>query len=359
VRPCISVCRSAQPWAFLDHVPVGLASLRLFSSGFGLIKAMQTLTRLTNLTQLDIDVGQATESRTLEGLMQGLRAVPSLQGVGVHSTSECVRNRLKDPDCKEVRMTMNLISRELGWTPYMEDQMSEASRPRLSSLVIHFRGILFCPSLHGCATLRELVLAHCSRDFASVCPDHFSVGGLDAVAGTLTRLVISTDRVLTSVTIPQGLRLQSLMLICPGTLAMYGDVSRLCIGLKEALLGYAELSGASTELLSRLSSRLSSAQLEVVGSQPLRQDLQYTHAGLVGQWWHGVYQQSMASECRGSLCCRVRVWRHGCLCPAHDSFAQYGIIPAHDDRDVRMNENDMEYGARPSWHLHPLRYPWP
>jgi hypothetical protein len=319
---------------------------------------MEALTRLTNLTQLDIDVGQTTENSPLEGVIQVLRAVPSLQGVGVHSASHCYRNGLrwvKTPDCREVRMTVNLISKEYAWTPYMEDQMSEASRPRLSSLVIHFRGILFCPSLHGCSALRELVLAYCSRQFASVSGDHFSVAGLEAVAGTLTRLVISTDRILTSVTFPQGLRLQSLMLVCPGTLALFGDVITVCGGLEEALLGYAGLSGAGTELVSMLSSRLLSARLEVIGSQPLRQDLQFTHAGLVGQWWHGVHQLSMASDRLGPLCCRVRVRRHGRLCPAHTSFAQYGIIPAHDDRDVRLNEQDSVYDTKPIWHIDLMR----
>jgi hypothetical protein len=350
-RVCISVWSAAQNWRFLEHIPGGLTSLKLFSSGFGLVNAMQSLTCLTSLRQLDIYVGQTRSSDTPEGLVEALQAVPSLQGVGVHSGSDCYRNWLKQPYCGgEVRMTMNLISKELGWTPYMEDQMSEASRPRLSSLVIHFRGILFCPSLHGCSALRELVLAHCSRQFASVCPDHFSVRGLEAVAGTLTRLVLSSDRALTTIQLPQGLRLQSLLVVCLGTLAVYGDASSACIGLKEALLGYAEMSGDTAEFVFGLSSRLSRAELEVIGSQPLRQGLRYTHAALVGQWWHGVHQKSMASDRQGSLCCRVRVWRHGRLCPAHASFAQYGIISTHEDRDVRLNQHDNEYNVRPTWH---------
>jgi hypothetical protein len=348
-RQFVSLFDHEKNWQFVEHLSLELTSLRLFSCGFGVIDAISPLTRMTNLTQIDIDVGQTFASRKLKGLMDALGAVPSLQGIGFHAASECAYNRLRDPGCGEVRMTVNLMSKERSYTPYLEDQMDEGTRPRLSSLVVHFNGILFCPSLHGCSALRDLVLAHCSRQFASVGQDHFSVVGLDAVAGTLTRLVVSTDRALTSVHIPSGLRLQSLMLVCPGNLALHGNV--MCTGLKEALLGYAELSGDSRELVHGLGSRLSVAELEVLGSQPLRQSLQFTHPALVGQWWHGVHQKSMASIRLGSLCCRVRVWRKACLCPAHASFAQYGIIPTHADRAIPLNQHDNDYRTRPTWHV--------
>ncbi len=347
-RQSVSLVNHHKNWQFVEHLSLELTSLRLFSCGFGVIDAISTLTRLTNLIQVDIDVGQTFGSRKLTGLMQALRAIPWLQGVGFHSASECAYNRLRDPGCTEVRITVNVMSKERGWASYLEDQMDEATRPRLSILVVHFSGILFCPSLHRCSALQELVLAHCSRQFASVCQDHFSVVGLDAVAGTLTRLVVSSDRVLTSVHIPSGLRLQSLMLVCPGTLALLGNL--VCTGLKEALLGYKELSGDSGDLVRGLGGRLSGAELEVLGSQPLRQDLWFTRPGLVGQWWHGVHQKSMASVRLGSLCCRVRVWRHGRLCPPHGSFAQYGVIPTHADRDIPLNQHDNNYRTRPTWH---------
>ncbi len=347
-RQSVSLVNHHKNWQFLEHVSLELTSLRLFSCRFGVIDAISTLTRLTNLTQIDIDVGQTCSYQKLKGLMDAFRAVPWLQCLGFHAASECAYNRLRDPGCREVRMTVNLLSKDRHWTPYLEDQMDEGTRPRLSSLVVHFDGILFCPSLHGCSALRELVLAHCSRQFASVCQDHFSVVGLDVVAGTLTRLVVSTDRALTSIHIPSGVCLQSLMLVCPGTLALHGNV--VCTGLKEALLGYTELSGDSRGLVSGLGSRLSGAELEVLGSQPLRQGLLFTNPALVGQWWHGVHQKSMASIRLGSLCCRVRVWRHGRLCPPHASFAQYGIIPTHADRAIPLNQHDNDYKTRPTWH---------
>jgi hypothetical protein len=334
---------------------------------------MRSLPRLTNLTQLDLDVTDTSYSPSwwpvvahpndspvrhllqnshpkAHRLLEAIQAVPSLKKVGVHSACDCLYLRLPDPGCDEVHRTLNVMFNEMCWSPCVEEQVDEASRPHLASLVVYFRGISSCPSLHGCSVLRELVLAHCSRQFASVSPDPFSVVGLEAVAGTLTRLVVSTDRALTIVHMPTSLRLQSLMLVCPGTLAVHGDVLSAWSGIKEALFGYAEVGGDTAELTSRLSCRLSSAELEVFGSQPLRQGLMFTHPALVGQWWHGVYQKSMSSIRLGSHCCRVRVWKDGRMCPPHTTFARYGIMSAHDDRDVWLNRRDLNCGPFPDWY---------
>jgi hypothetical protein len=356
-------------WRFLADLSDELTSLRVLSDAYGLDEALPALTRLTNLRELDIDLGVTCPSPqwfiiqnrepfvrppAAEELTQAFQALPSLQRVGVHAASQSYHIRFQDPGRIEVCMTLNVVANEPVWAPCVEDQMDEATRPRLSSLVVYFRGISASPSLHGCSVLRELVLAHCSPQFGLMCVDTFEVTGLEAVAGTLTRLVVNTDRILTLVHVPPGLRLQSLMLVCPGALAVVGSVAGMARGLKEALFGYAVLLEDSAELVFGISSRLSNAVLEVVGGQPLKQALSFTHAALVGQWWHGVRQGSMASDCLGSLCCRVRVWSHHRLCPAHTLFPRYGIVPTHDDRDVRLNQLDNGYYAPPAWHSPPF-----
>jgi hypothetical protein len=333
----MSLCVFAERWRFVEHLPIALTSLRVFCNGVELIEAMRSLVWLTNLTQLDVDGGHTSGSPSwwpadkhsdeypvpqlrsqmfpkAHELLDAIRAVPSLQKAGVHSASGSHHVSVQDPGGLEVFRTLNLIFNTAPWSPTVEEQIDEASRLRLSSLVVHFRGINACPSLLGCSMLRELVLSHCSRRFTNARPDPFSVVGLEAVEGTLTRLVVSTDRKLTSVHMPRCLRLQSLMLVCPGTLAVHGDVSSVCSRLKEGLLGYSEVAGEGAELASLLGCQMSSAEVEVLGSPPLRQGLRFTHASLVGQWWHGVYHKSMSSIGADSACCRVRVWGGHDIC---------------------------------------------
>jgi hypothetical protein len=356
----------------VKHLPVALTSLRVFCNGAELVEAMRSLVRLTNLTQLDVDVGHTSGSPSwwpadkhsdeypvpqlrnqsfpkAHELRDAIRAVPSLRMVGVHSASASHHVNVQDPGGLEVCRTLNLVFNTPPWSPTVEEQIDEASRPRLSSLVVHFHGINACPSLLGCSMLRELVLSHFSRQFTTVCPDPFSVVGLEAVVGTLTRLVVSTDRNLTSVHMPRCLRLQSLMLVCPGTLAVHGDVSSACSRLKEGLLGYSKVAGDGAELASLLSCHTSSAEVEVPASPPLRQGLRFTHASLVGQWWHGVYHKSMSSIGADSACCRVRVWEDGRLCPHYMTFARYGIMSVRDEGDLRLNQLNGGYRAMADW----------
>jgi hypothetical protein len=242
---------------------------------------MRVLTRLTNLKELDVDVGQTSGSPSwypgdnswhqwgrpkAQALLQAIRAVPSLQRVGVHSASQSFHVNLPDPGGIEVCRTLNVVSEPM-WSPSVEEQVDEASRS-LSSMLIYFRAITTCPSLHGCSMLRELVLAHCSRGFGGVCQDPFLLVGLEAVAATLTRLVISTDRALTEVHVPEALRLRTLMLVCPGKLALHGNASLVCSGLEEALLGYADLPGNSAELASCLSPRCQVPKWRCSGVNP-------------------------------------------------------------------------------------------
>jgi hypothetical protein len=373
----MSLCEFAERWRFVEHLPIALTSLRVSCGGPELTKAMRALVRLTDLTHLDVDVGHTSGSPSwwpadkhsdeypvpqlrnqsfpkADELRDAIRAVPSLQKVGVHSASQSHHVSLSDPGGLEVCRTLNLMFNIAPWSPSVEEQVDEASRPRLSSLIVYFRGISACPSLHGCSMLRELVLSHCLGQFTTVCPDTFSVVGLEAVVGTLTRLVISTDRNLTSVHMPRSLRLQSLMLVCPAMLAVHGDVSSVCSRLKEGLLGYSEVAGEGAKLASLLSCHMSSAEVEVLGTPPLRQGLRFTQASLVGQWWHGVHQKSMSSIGADAACCKVRVWEDGRLCPPHMAFVRYGIMSARDDGDVRLNQLNGGYGLMANWHSPPV-----
>jgi hypothetical protein len=110
-----------------------------------------------------------------------------------------------------------------------------------------------------------------------------------------------------------------------------------------------------------LTPRLGTAVLEVLGAKKLRQSLLFTRAGLVGEWWHKVFQISKEQRSAGCFCCRVRVWAQGCLCPHYLTFLRYGIVTAHDDRDVLWNRLDepleeCSFPPFPAWHDERLKF---
>ncbi len=133
-RPCISLSRFGWRWRFVDDLSDQLTSLRVLCDGYRLREAMPALNRLTNLRELDIDLGETCPSPLwfinqnreplvrrpgAEEFKQSIQAVSSLQRVGVHAASQSYHIRLQDPGCIEVCMTLNMVANEPIWAPCM------------------------------------------------------------------------------------------------------------------------------------------------------------------------------------------------------------------------------------------------
>jgi hypothetical protein len=295
---------------------------------------------------MDVDVGPGPEYHKLAPsaadflatALAGLR----LKRVGLHASSGCRSLYIPYFDVPEMHRTF-YIGKERIWyflffeNPYLarlEDQIDDASRRNVTKLTLHVERISACPTLSGFSVLRELVIGDSWRDFGNADPAGFVIKGLEVVAGTLRHLTVSSSREDTCVEVPPGLRLRSFVCVCSGTLLLCCDARVLSQSLGGVLLGYTSIAGSGARLVRDFGPRLGAAVVEVHGLRKLSQSLLFTRASLVGEWWYGVLQPSKQAESAGCFCCRVRIWAQGRMCPPYLTFLRYGILSAHDDREI-------------------------
>jgi hypothetical protein len=145
---------------------------------------------------------------------------------------------------------------------------------------------------------------------------------------------MSSNRRETRVKLPLGLQLRSLACVCSSALLLHCDAGTLSQGLGDVLLGYTTIAGTGVSLVARLSARLEVADLIQGGELGLRQKLLFTRGELMGEWWNAVYQPSIHQVFAEHDLDGVPVWAYGERCPSHLTFPRYGIIGAHEQRDV-------------------------
>ncbi len=348
--------------SFVTQLPPSLTHLRLTCTAHHFLDGLQRVRQIPDLKGLDvhvlIDCGDCVD---VEGywkptgchslaLGKALAGV-NLKKVGLHVLQGPMY--LPDLNVPQMQRTFRVgaeASSKFG------DQINYCSRQSITMLALHVGRITYSPSLLGCSALTELVIGDTWRDFGQAYSMPFSLKGLETVAATLRHLTVSSSRGRTRVKLPGDLHLRSFVCVCSGTLLLDCDASTLSQKLGDVLLGYTTITGTGVRLVEELTPRLGTAMLEVLGTQKLRQNLLFTRAGLVGEWWHGVFQVSKQQRSAGCFCCRVRVWSQGCLCPSYLTFLRYGIFAAHDDREVLCNDWDIPVWipftmpTYPAWH---------
>ncbi len=322
--------------------------LRLTSDLYSLPAGLTALKECSNLEELDVEISQDPCFRKCEveeDLILVAKAVAEalaslhLKRLGLHASGGCWTVYIPVTDGPNMHRSF-CIGDNRDPAP-LEEQIDQSSRHNVTRLALHLDSQPSLPSLSGFSALKQLVIADTwwQSDDPRLAP--FSLEGLDAIVGTLEHLIVSSSRAETCVDLPDTLRLRSLVCVCSGTLLLHCDAHTLGQTLGDVLLGYTSVAGTGARLVEELSPRLEAAVLEVHGFKRLRQSLLFTRAGLVGEWWHGVFQVSKQQGLRGGFCCRSRMWAHGCPCPPYLVFPRYGIVSAHEDRWVLNGEMDL------------------
>jgi hypothetical protein len=364
VRNCLSLRHPRAFFRFAQHLPASVRHLRVMCAANVVVQALEVLKCCSGLKELDLDVAQGPwfrrpqESHTTP-LARALAPL-SLGRLGLHASSGCMSLYIPNPGIAQLHCTFFITA----WAPTqpLEDQLDHKSRGCITKLTLHVGQISACPPFLGCSALKKLVIGDCFWEFGEASPTPFLLKGLETVAGTLKHLTVSTNRGETCVELPGALRLQTFVCVCSGTLLLHCDADMLSQGLGDVLLGYTTIAGSGAKLVEELSPRLGTAQLEVLGPQRLKQGLMFTRPGLVGEWWYGVFQPSKQHQAAASFCCRVQVWAQGCLCLPYLTFLRYGIVSAHQDREVLHGLLDRGRGGKlstcelPSWHS--SKYGW-
>ncbi len=377
MRRVVSLHLERAGWSFARQLPPSLTRLRLTCRGDHIVDGLERLKHCPNLQELDVDLAIGPDFKKPEFLgpryqnclgydavlekfveydsASFARALAGLQlkRVGLHSSSGC--HSLYAPDFQAAELHRTFYYAKEAHLYTLEDQIDEGSRPRVTKLTLHVHRVSSCPSLSACSVLKELVIGDIWRDFDSVSEVPLTVSGLEVVAGTLRHLTVSSSRRDICIELPNALCLRSFACVCSGTLHLHCNADTLGKGLRDVLLGYTGIVGTGLKLVEELAPRLGAAVVEVDGSKRLRQSLLFTRAPLVGKWWNGVFQVSKQQSSAGCFCCRVRVWAQGRICPSHLTFMRYGIVAAHEDRDVLCGPMDelLEYASRhvyPGWH---------
>jgi hypothetical protein len=366
VLKCLSLHWSRAGWSFASQLPDSVTHLRLMSDGDCLLKGLEMPKTCSNLEELDIDVvddyytfWKVVRDRA-ESLGKALASL-SVKRVGLHSSAGCPTLYIPNVDVAQMHRSF-YIGRDRYPSP-LEHQVDRDTRGTITKLTLYLAGIPSWPHLLGCSSLRELVIGDAWTDDQYDIWMPFSLKGLEVVASTLRHLTVSSSRQETYVELPKGLRLRSSVCVCSGTLILHCDPHTVGPGLEDILLGYTTLSGTGSGLVEELAPRLQAAVLVVPEFHKLKQCLLFTRAGLVGEWWHGVFQPSKQQILHGCWCCRVRVWAHGSLCPSHVTFPRYGIVSVHDDRDVLWGDRcwaldeaeDEKVPVYPDWHYTELQ----
>jgi hypothetical protein len=362
VRKCLSlqICRPA--FSFARQLPASLTHLRLTCDGYDLAEGLHILRECSNLEELDVDVtgpplfwrdDYSYNEDLLVSVANALASLP-LKRLGLHASSGCATLYIPHVDIADMHRSFLIGAPTPSRT--FEGQIGQGSRSSVTKLALYVNRLPWCPSLLGCSALKELVIGDTWWELDDGPSMPFSLMGLQVVAGTLRHLTLSSSRRETCVELPQSLRLRSFVCVCSGSLLLHCDANALGRGLGDVLLGYTTLDGTGMGLVGELGPRLQPLELEVLGFTKRRvQKMLFTRADLVGEWWHGVFHVSKQQVFRGCWCCRVRLWVQGCLCPAHITFLRYGIVSAHDDRDVLIGELEVPFEkphevVLPAWH---------
>lgn len=346
VWQCLALDKERVAWSFARQLPASVTRLRLMCTKEHLLGGLETLKQCCNLEELDIDVasngpefenpaGSESDVEKIGGC--GAVALADafsrlhLKRVGLHASTSCECVCLHDPNIAEMhrRFYFNDCDRVS-----IEDQVSRGSRQCVTKLTLHPYCTPLWPTFSLFPALKELIIGDTFEAFCYADLVPLSLTGLEVVAKTLTHLTMSSSREETYIELPQGLRLRSFVCVCSGTLHLHCDPHTLSQGLGDVLLGYTTIAGTGAKLVEDLSPRLGAAVLEVCGSRCRRYSLQFTRAGLVGKWWYRVFEVSKQQVYRRYACCRVRMWAEGRLCPPYLTFLRFGIVSAHDDRDV-------------------------
>jgi hypothetical protein len=345
--------------SFVTQLPLSLTHLRLTCRAHHFLDGLESLKQMRNLKELDVHVlvdhpgcieedwywwPNGSHSLALGKALAGM----NLKKVGLHVLQEPMY--LPDLNVPQMQRTFRVGAET--WSRF-GDQINYCSRQSITMLALHVGRITYSPSLLGCSALTELVIGDIWRNFGQAYSMPFSLKGLETVAATLRHLTVSSSRGCTRVKLPGNLQLRSFVCVCSGVLLLDCKASILIQNLGDVLLGYTTIRGTGVRLVEELSPRLGTAVLEVLGAQKLRQILLFTRAGLVGEWWHGVFQVSKQQQSAGCFCCRVRVWSKGCLCPSYLTFSRYGIFSAHDDREVLRNDWDIPLSIEFTWPSYP------
>jgi hypothetical protein len=228
-----------------------------------LLNGLESLRQCPNLEELDLDVGLGPEyTRSSAAAPASACAARALAGLrlkrlGLHASSGCQCLYIPEPSVPQVDRTF-YISDEAVFSSYvtgetyrttLEDQIDEGSRRRVGKLTLHVQRIPSCPYLSGFSALKELIVGDIWRDCSSPFCVPFILKGLEAVAGTLRHLSLSSSRAQTCVELPTALRLRSFMCVCSGTLLLRCDAPTLREGVVDVLMGYRPLLGRARGLL--------------------------------------------------------------------------------------------------------------
>jgi hypothetical protein len=359
VRNCLSLQHPRPFFSFAQHLPASVRHLRVTCPGEDAIAAVEALKHCPGLKELDVDLTRYSSLKRSVGSCAGRLAMAlsslSLERLGLHSFTGC--KSLYIPDCGIGQLDRTFhIHGKLPEFPF-EDQLDEKSRCCVSKLTLYLTWTSACPSLLGCSALTELVIADCLRDFGQASSTPFSLKGLGVVAGTLRHLTVSSNSKKTSVELPEALCLHSFVCVCSGSLLLTCNPQALGQGLVDVLLGYASIAGTGAKVVENLAPRLGTAVLEVLRPQTvMRQSVMFSRPGLVGEWWYRVFQPSKQQQDAGWFCSRLRVWAQGKLCPPYLTFLRYGIVSAHEHREVlygimdEWREEKFVKCMRPGWH---------
>lgn len=310
--------------------------LRLHCSRPDLLHGLEQVEQCCNLEGLhisvygDLDWESSAEFGTVSLALERVSA----KSVGLHVF---LGEPLRIPECNVVVVDRTCF---FGYKLHgrdrivlLEDHMDYISRRRVIKLTLHVRLISSGPGLSGFLALKELVIADSEEFFGTASTLAFSLKYLDVVAATLKHLTVSSNSAETYIVLPQGMCLRSFVCVCRGHLLLHCDSLALSQGLEDLMLGYTTITGTGVGLVEN-APRLGEAVLEVLGPQVLRQRLFFSRPGLVGEWWHGVFQISKQQFWAKHWCWRVRVWAQGHVCPQYLTFPRYGVNSAHEDREV-------------------------